>query len=467
MLKHLRVFFLIVVVTLVAGWIALPSKWSLNTQVVGKPLKLHFQKPDLPLYFAGRAVTLNYPFKQGLDIQGGVQVVLRADMTGIPEADRRTALDSAKEVIQRRVDLFGVSEPLVQTAQAGNEYRIIVELAGIQDPSQAMQLIGTTAKLDFKLLNATAAAQSASISAKAASSSAGLNVLDQFVSTGLGGQQLKRAVVEFEPKTGQPQVSLQFNDQGKKLFGEITQKHVGEKLGIFLDEFPVALPTVSTPILDGQAVLSGGFTVEQAKQLAIQLNAGALPVPIEILEQRNIGASLGEDAVRKSLIAGVVGIGLVMLFMILSYGFKGVLASVSLLMYAVLTMAVYKTLGVTLTLPGMAGLLLSIGMAVDGNILIFERMKEEMLAGRPMTQAMELGFVRAWNSIKDANVMTLFTALVLINPLDFSFLNSTGIVRGFGITLFVGVLMSLFTGIVVSRTLMRLFLKTDDGKGKS
>ncbi|MCB1587251.1 MAG: SecD/SecF family protein translocase subunit, partial [Xanthomonadales bacterium] len=196
----------------------------------------------------------------------------------------------------------------------------------------------------------------------------------------------------------------------------------------------------------------------EAEQLSVQLNAGALPVPISVLELRTLGASLGEESVKNSIQAGVVGIGLVMLFMILYYGAQGVVASVALAIYAVVTLALYKIIGVTLTLPGIAGLLLSIGMAVDANILIFERMKEELRKAKPFTVAMETGFGKAWDSIKDANIITIFTALVLINPMDFAFLNRSGLVRGFGITLLIGVLLGLFTGVIVTRTLMRLFI---------
>jgi len=219
------------------------------------------------------------------------------------------------------------------------------------------------------------------------------------------------------------------------------------------------MPRINTPILDGRAVMTGGFDIEEAKQTAIQLNAGALPVPIEIIEQRQLGASIGQEAVEKSIEAGLIGIGLVMAFMIMLYGWNGLIADLALMIYGILTIAIYKVMGVTLTLPGIAGMLLTIGMAVDANILIFERMKEELRLGKVWKRAMELGFGRAWDSIKDANIATIMTALVLINPLDFNFLNTSGMVRGFGITLLIGVLISLFTGVVVTRTFMRLFLR--------
>jgi protein-export membrane protein SecD len=220
-------------------------------------------------------------------------------------------------------------------------------------------------------------------------------------------------------------------------------------------------PNIQDAIVTGQATITGGFTCEEAQNLKIQLNAGALPVPIKVLEQRNVNATLGKESVEQSMFAGVVGLLLVMLFMVLYYGAKGFIASIALTIYAILTVAIYKVIGVTLTLPGIAGLLLTIGMAVDSNILIFERMKEELRMGKPFNIALELGFGRAWDSIKDANLATIITALILINPMEFSFLNSGGMVRGFGITLLIGVLLSLFTGVLVTRTLMRLFLKGD------
>ena len=219
-------------------------------------------------------------------------------------------------------------------------------------------------------------------------------------------------------------------------------------------------PRISQAIYGGQASINGLSGLEEAKQLSIQLNAGALPVPIEVLQQSVIGPSLGQASVNQSVMAGLIGLALVMLFMILNYGLAGVLASLALVVYSLLTMAIYKIIGVTVTLPGIAGLLLSIGMAVDANILIFERMKEELRLGKPFERAMELGFGRAWDSIKDANITTILTALILMNPLNFSFLNTSGLVRGFGITLLIGVVLGLFTGVVVTRTFLRLFLNS-------
>jgi preprotein translocase subunit SecD len=450
--KSFRVFLLIAFFSIIATLIALPRELPINFSFDGRNIAFTLRRPVLNLNFFGTQITKDFELKQGLDIQGGMQVVLKADTSKIDEVDRANALAAAKEVIQRRVDLFGVSEPVVQTSRSGNEDRIIVELAGVSDSTQALQLIGTTALLDFRL-------QDSSPSADATQSATAF--FGQFKETGLTGKQLKRSTVQYDPQTGEPVVAMEFNSEGTLLFANLTKEHTGEVLAIFLDGYPVSLPRINTPILDGRAIITGEFTLEEAKQLNIQLNAGALPIPIEVIEQRSIGASLGQEAVQKSVQAGLIGLLCVIAFMILYYGWKGVLSSISLVIYAVFTIALYKLIGVTLTLPGIAGLILTVGMAVDSNILIFERMKEELRMGQPFERAMELGFGRAWDSIKDANVATIFAALVLINPLDFPFLNTSGLVRGFGVTLFIGVVTSLFTGLVVTRTLMRLFLKEE------
>jgi preprotein translocase subunit SecD len=253
-------------------------------------------------------------------------------------------------------------------------------------------------------------------------------------------------------------VSLRFTPEGGEKFAAITQRNLNQPLAIFLDNQLLTAPIVNEPILNGQAVISGNFTTQAATNLAIQLNAGALPVPIKIVEQKNISATLGADSINKSVKAGAVGLTLVMLFMLLYYGKNGLIADIALIIYGLLTLSIYKLIPVTLTLPGIAGFILSVGMAVDSNILIFERLKEELRAGRPFNIALELGFGRAWDSIKDANVCTIITSLVLLNPLNWHFLNTSGMVRGFALTLLIGVLISLFTGIVVTRTLMRVFL---------
>lgn len=432
--------FLIFFLTFVAAFIALPDQIA------------NFQKPKLDFYFFGKHIQKDYQLRKGLDLQGGMQVTLEAEMDEIAVEDREVALESAREIIARRVDLYGISESSIQTSKKDDSYRLIIELPGISDPQEALNLVGQTAQLEFKLQRQLTEEEfnEATISPQI--------WLDSFTETGLTGKQLKRSLAQIDPQSGKPVISLEMNEDGRDLFAKVTKENVNEVLAIFVDGMPIMSPVISTPILDGRAVISGDFDTKEAKNLAIQLNAGALPVNIKVLEQRTIGASLGDESVGKSVLAGLLGLGLVLLFMIVYYGWLGFVASISLLIYATLTIAIYKVLGVVLTLPGIAGLILTIGMAVDANILIFERMKEEVRSGQPYARAMELGFGRAWDSIKDANLASIMTALVLINPLNFSFLNTSGLVKGFGLTFLIGTLMSLFTGVVVSRLLLRAFL---------
>lgn len=454
-----KTFIGIMCAVIIAAVIALPE--SVSLQLPGRDVQtISLQRSGISLF--GRTFGASKELKKGLDIQGGMQVVLQADMSSLDEIDREVALESAREIILRRVDLYGVSEPLVQTSRASGDYRLIVELPGVENPDEALSLVGQTAQLSFQLVKPEAIEQP--LEATEAALVQQSIVLEP---TGLDGAQLKRSQVQFDPTTGEPVVGLEFTAEGQQLFADITRDNIGQQLAIVLDGVPLMAPVIQSEIINGQATITGGFNLETAQELSIQLNAGALPVPITVLEQRTIGASLGELAIQQSVQAGVIGIGLVMVFMILVYGMKGVLASIALVMYAIFTVALYKIFSVTLTLPGIAGLLLSIGMAVDANILIFERMKEELRLGRPFERALDLGFGRAWDSIKDANIATIMTALVLINPLDFSFLNTSGLVRGFGTTLLIGVLLSLFTGVVVSRTLLQLFLKPQKGVATS
>ncbi len=434
-----RPLFLIFFLTSIAAFIALPSQ-------IGD-----WRKPALDFYFLGKHVYRDYQLKQGLDIQGGMQVTLRAQMGNLPSEDHASALESAREIIARRIDMYGVGEASIRTARQEEDYRLIIELPGVADPAEALELLGSTAQLSFRL---PAALEDID---PTASASAEL-FLNSFTETGLTGKQLRRATAQLDPQSGKPVIALEMNEEGRELFAQITKDHLNEMLAIFIDEMPIMMPVISTAILDGRAVITGDFTVEEVKNLAIQLNAGALPVAIEVLEQKNIGASLGEAAIAASVRAALIGLALLMVFMVAIYGRLGVIANLSLLVYAILTVALYKVWGVVLTLPGIAGLILTVGMAVDANILIFERMKEELRSGAAYDRAMELGFGRAWDSIKDANFASILTALVLINPLNFSFLNTSGAVRGFGITFLLGTLLSLFTGVVLSRLLIRVSL---------
>jgi len=407
---------------------------------------------NIDFFLFGKRIFRNLAIRQGLDIQGGVQVELQADMGAIAQQDRTDALSSAKEVVNRRIDAFGVTEPNIFTTVSGDDYRIVVELPGVTDTQQAVKLIGQTAQLDFREPKTEEELKTGDVPPPQ---------VDPFKKTNLTGKDLKRAQVTFNQRTGEPQVQLIFNDEGAKKFADITGRNVGKKLAIYLDNRPITAPVVNQKITGGDAVITGKFTIEEARQLAIQLNAGALPVPVKVVKQQNIGPTLGQESVSKSIQAGLVGLLLVAVFMIGYYKRIGILAVTGLVIYGLITLALYKLIPVTLTLSGIAGFILSVGMAVDANILIFERMKEELRAGKKLQAAMELGFGRAWDSIRDANVATLITVFVLFNPFEWNFLVTSGMVRGFALTLGLGILISLFTGVVVTRTLIRVFYKTN------
>lgn len=437
-----RKLLIIFAITLFSIYVDLPGSLPINIHFGSINIEKSINRPPINLPFFSRDLEI----KQGLDLQGGTQVLLKANMQELEPEDHKDALESSKEIINRRIDLFGINESVVQTSVVEDDYRIIVELPGVSDINQALDLIGATAQLDFRELTAEAKATDSA-------------TFNDFIKTELTGKNLKRSRVEFDQNTGQPNVSLEFDQEGAKLFEEITTRNVNYPVGIFLDQYPVTTPVVNTPISDGRAVISGSFTIDEAKDVSIQLNAGALPVPIEIIEQRNIGATLGNESIQKSITAGAIGLAMVMLFMVLYYGALGLIADIALVIYGLVTLAVYKLIPVTITLPGLAGFILSVGMAVDSNILIFERMKEELRLGKKWQIAMELGFGRAWDSIKDANTATLITAFILFNPLGWSFLNTSGMIRGFALTLTIGIVISLFTGIFVTRTLLRVLYK--------
>lgn len=456
MFKPKQLSIIILIVSAISLYIALPGQFTININQGPIVFNKTISRPALNLNIFGQQISHDFNLKLGLDLQGGTHLVLKADMSEIEADDRADALSSAKEIISRRVDLFGVSEPVIQTSVEGDDYRLIIELPGVEDTSSAVNLIGQTAKLDFRKQDESLVSDTATPSA--------IDIYNSFVASGLTGRDLKKSTVQFDSSTGEPVVAIEFTPEGSEKFTQITKENIGKPLGIFLDDQVITLPTIQTEITGGQAVITGSFNLESAKNLSIQLNAGALPVPIEIVEQKNVGATLGRESVDQSLRAGVVGLALVMLFMIIYYGYQGFLADIALIVYALVTLALYKLLNITITLPGLAGFILSVGMAVDSNILIFERMKEEIRMGKNWKVAMELGFGRAWDSIKDANIATLTISFILFNPLNWNFLNSSGMVRGFALTLSMGILISLFTGVVVTRTLLRLFYKGKDTK---
>lgn len=412
-------------------------------------IKIPFIKKEISL----SVLSERFPFKLGLDLQGGTELTLQTQMDKISEGSRDDALESARSVIERRVNAFGVSEASVVLAKVGSERRILVDLPGVKDASAAASLVGKTAQLDFREPPATMSSEMIE------ATKSGIPVAFLYKKTGLTGADLKRAQVVYGQagSNANPQVSIEFNSDGAKKFQEITKRNVGKPLAIFLDNQLVSAPIVQAEIIGGNAVINGTFTAESAKALAIQLNAGALPVPIVILSQRSIAASLGQSSVNKSLLAGFIGLGIVMLYMASYYGLFGVMADVALVIYTLITLAVFKTglfilPPVTLTLSGIAGFILSVGMAVDANILIFERIKEERRWGKEKRRALELGFSRAWSSIRDSNISSLITSLILFNF-------GSGLVKGFALTLGVGVLISMFTAVVITKSLLKFILR--------
>ena len=501
---------------------------------------------DFPQLPGGRVLpaSLVKPYRLGLDLQGGVQLIYTADISKVPAGEASSALEGVRDVIERRVNIFGVSEAVVQTARSGQEWRVIVELPGVTDVAAAIDLIDETPRLEFKEVGSattTPAAEDETVRSRATAGLAAaikpgadfaalareqsddgsaeqggdlgwvqlgvfvpefedicfrtgkvnavhptlvrtqfgyhvIKVLERrgsgdrlearcshilyqtappssgtpWVNTELGGAHLQRSTVTFDPQTGEPQVSLQFNSEGSKLFAEITRKNLGRPVGIFLDGVEISSPVVRDVISSGSAVISGNFTIAEAKQLKERLNAGALPVPITIISQQAVGATLGQVAVTKSLNAGAFGLLLVIVYLVLVYRWPGVLASLSLVLYGLLLLALFKFIPVTMTLAGIAGFVLSLGMAVDANILTFERLKEELRAGNALEKAIAIGYSRAWPSIRDSNASTLLTSLILM-------WFSTSIVKGFAITLALGIFLNIFTAMVVSHVLLQLF----------
>ncbi|MBL7053976.1 protein translocase subunit SecD [Patescibacteria group bacterium] len=524
-------------------------------------LSLLIDIPQLPEWVPGNKWFSKQKIHLGLDLQGGAQLTYQMNLDDIPSKDRASSIDGVRDVIERRVNVWGVSEPVVQTANVGNSWRLLVELPGIKDVNKAIAMIGETPILEFKeqapvkeitaeekqavknfneevkvkadqaLVMALKGEQEFSELVAEFSQEPGADenkgVLDWFKKgvmlpefekvvfedlkvgeitqelvetqfgyhiikkidertnedgeleakashilffiqseqtmikqpewnyTGLTGKQLKRAYVTFNSQTNDPEISLEFNKQGTKLFGEITTRNVDKPVAIFLDNIPLSIPTVREPITTGMAVITGKFALKEAKQLSQRLVAGALPVPIELIGQQNIGPSLGKISVQESFVACLLGFLIIIIFMISFYRFRGLLASFALLIYALIVMALFKLIPVTLTLAGVAGFILSLGMAVDANILIFERLKDEERIGKHIFAAIDDGVAHAWTAIRDSNITTLIVCFIL-----YSF--GTGLVKGFGLTLGIGVLVSMFTAIVVTKTFLKLTAREHD-----
>lgn len=527
---------------------------------------------DFPSYYNVLAEKTYLPkmpekaFSLGLDLQGGTHLIYKANMDKISFSERADAVAGVRDVLERRVNAFGVSEPNIQTSQSGNDWNVIVELAGVTDANEAIKMIGETPYLDFRIKNTsvqptlndeekkqleiynTDAEKRANTVLKLAikkganfddlvklyseetnatstlgitgfSKKTGLagaedfektcfdnlktnevstvltktpigylvikkleekgsgdayeancqNIFvktkiatdirpfEEWLTTELSGQYLKRSQLTFNQNMGEPEVSLQFDEMGKEIFKKLTTEQVGNYIGIFLDGTPISVPKVNEPIVSGDAVISGGFTANEAKLLAQRLNAGALRVPIELISQETVGPTLGKVSVEKSIKAALIGLLFVIIFMVLYYRIPGLIADIALICYALLNLAVFKSIPVTLTVSGIAGFILTVGMAVDANILVFERMREELKRGLDIQTAIDEGFKRAWPSISDGNYSTIITAAILV-------WFSSSSVKGFGITLIIGTILSIFSAMVITRVLMKMFIVGNNKK---
>lgn len=395
-----------------------------------------------------------YPFKLGLDLKGGSHLVYRADTSKVPSGDVNSAMNSLRDVIERRINAFGVSEPVIQTQEAGftnnNEQRLTVDLPGVTDIAEAIKTIGETPNLEFKVENPSFDPNAPlQVEAKPdANGQIDLGSFDpyknRYIATPLTGRYLKRATVEFNQTTYEPVIGLQFDTEGAKLFEDMTKANVGKTIAIYLDGQILSAPVVNQAISGGQATITGSFTPQEAKTLVGRLNSGALPIPVELISTQTIGPTLGAEAIAKGLHAGLIALILISLFFLLWYRLPGLFAVISLGIYVVINLALFKFIPVTITAAGIAGFIISIGIAVDANVLIFERIKEELKKGKNIDEAIKDGFGRAWTSIRDANVSTLITGLIL-------FWFGTALIKGFALTLGIGILVSLFSAVVLTR----------------
>lgn len=411
--------------------IAVAIDWPKGFKIqIPKP-KVTFEKKAPFVKVTKNGDLVNYSsdinIKQGLDLQGGTHLVYSVDMSKIDDKQRTDALASLQKVIENRINAFGVSEPTIYTGKNGNEYRLTVELAGVKDTQAAMDLIGKTAKLDFRELNSEQT---------------------DFQLTDLTGSDLTRATVAFDQTTNEPYISIEFNAEGAKKFEAITTKNVDKPLGIYLDDKQISAPNVSQAISGGKAQITGKYTYTEARNMAIQLDAGRLPMPISVIEQRTVEATLGQDSIHKSIVAGIIGVLVVSLFMLIYYRILGLFSTLGLGLYLIFTLALFKLFGIVLTMGGVAGLILSIGMSMETDVLVFERIREEMRNGRAFAHASLLGFSRAWTSIRDSNVVSLIICGLLIW--------AGGQVRGFAIVLALGIVVGLTTTFLGTRALINL-----------
>ena len=387
-------------------------------------------------------------FKLGLDLRGGSQLVYEADpveLAKLPAGEVAGALESLRGVIERRINAFGVGEPVIQLERvglgAGAHERLIVELPGVTDVNEAIKQINVTPILEFKVFEANAESEAGG----------------EFVSSPLTGRYLEQAQVVFNQGAISPAISLEFNEEGGKIFATLTRENINQPVGIFLDGALISAPIVREEIRDGKAEISGQFTVDEARELSRNLNLGALPVPIKLVSTETIGATLGGDALNRGIEAGLIGLAVVGLFMLLWYRLPGLISIIALTIYVILILTIFRLVGVTLTAAGIAGLILSFGMSLDSNILIFERLKEEIKAGKHLHDAIKEGFARAWFSIRDSNLSSLIAGIVL-------FWFGTSLIKGFAVTLVFGLIVGLFTAISVTRTLLLALAPSHAGR---
>lgn len=459
---------LIILVTLAAGFFDYPELWNKGAAKFNSAVP-YGKLPNFP----------RRPFRLGLDLAGGTHLVYQADVSKVPQADQSAALSGLRDVIERRVNRFGVSEPLVQIEHgasalgggSANNWRLVVELAGVHDVRAAVAAIGETPYLEFQELGETAE-QQATVNS---SGEAVLKPQSPFKPTELTGRFLKRAELTFDSTALRPQVRLVFDSEGARLFKEITARNVNKPIAIVVDGIVISAPRVEQAIDAGEAVITGIEDVRQARSLAENLQAGALPVPITLVSQQNIGAILGEQSLRSSLRAGLLGLALVAAFMLFWYRLAGFAAVLTLCIYTILALAIFKAVGVVLTLASIAGFILSLGAAVDGNIITFERLREELglskiigprssgelrtkqqgeqAKGQDFSVALTNAVRRSWPSIRDGQVTVFMIALIL-------FFLGTSLIKGFGLTLAIGVVISVATSMGVTPLFLRLVERT-------
>ena len=399
-----------------------------------------------------------FPFKLGLDLSGGTHLIYNADVSKVDPSEVKDSMNSLRDIIERRVNIFGVSEPSV-TVENGSfsnigQERLIVDLPGVTDVSKAVEMIGQTPILEFKVENPNKDKNQKATLGK--DGKLNVTVDDQFVSTQLTGRFLDHAILEFNQTTAEPVVSLQFNPEGSALFEKITGENIGKRIAIYLDGEAISVPVVNEKITGGRAQISGGFRPQDAKILVNRLNSGALPVPISLVSTQTIGPSLGTQAMHAGVRASLIGLLVVALFLILWYRLPGIISVIALTIYVAIMLAIFKLLPVTLTAAGIAGFIISVGLAVDANVLIFERLKEELHSGRSIEEATKSGFSRAWLAIRDSNIAHIITGILL-------FWFGTSLIKGFALVFMLGVMVSMFSAITVSK----MFLYAINAKGES